>query len=47
MERQAKYPTTKGSADWFTGDVYVDPIAHSRRVPAAGIRQRCPCPGTD
>jgi hypothetical protein len=27
MELQAKRPTTEGSDDWFTGDVYVDLIA--------------------
>ena len=30
MEVQAKRPTTKGSTDWFTGDVYVDPIAQNQ-----------------
>ena len=30
MERQAKRPTVKGSADWFTGDVFVDHIAQSQ-----------------
>ena len=30
MERQVKRPTTKGSADWFTGDVYVDPVAQGQ-----------------
>ena len=27
MERQDKKPTTKGPADWFTGDVWVDQVA--------------------
>jgi hypothetical protein len=27
MELQERRPTAKGSAAWFTGDVYVDPIA--------------------
>jgi quercetin dioxygenase-like cupin family protein len=27
MRTQQKPPTTTGSADWFTGDVYVDAIA--------------------
>ena len=27
MERIPKRPTTKGPTDWFSGDVYVDPIA--------------------
>ena len=30
MEVQAKRPTTKGPTDWFTGDVYVDPIAQNQ-----------------
>jgi len=27
MERRDKNPTTKGSAEWFTGDVWVDTVA--------------------
>ena len=27
MERRPKQPTTKGPAEWFTGDVWIDPIA--------------------
>jgi quercetin dioxygenase-like cupin family protein len=27
MEVQPKKPSTKGPADWFTGDVYIDSIA--------------------
>ena len=30
MEVQAKRATTKGPTDWFTGDVYVDPIAQNQ-----------------
>ena len=30
MEVQPKAPTTKGPADWFTGDVYVDLIAQAQ-----------------
>jgi len=30
MEHIPTRPTTKGPADWFTGDVYVDPIATGR-----------------
>ena len=30
MERITKRPTIKGSADWFSGDVYVDPVASSQ-----------------
>jgi hypothetical protein len=29
MERRPPQPTTKGSSDWFTGDVYVDAVARS------------------
>ena len=27
MPIQSKQPTAKGPAEWFTGDVYIDPIA--------------------
>ena len=27
MERQPKQPSSKGPADWFTGDVWIDAIA--------------------
>ena len=27
MERKAKPPSAKGPAQWFTGDVWIDPIA--------------------
>ena len=30
MEVQARKPTAKGPAEWFTGDVYVDPIAQNQ-----------------
>jgi quercetin dioxygenase-like cupin family protein len=30
MEHIPTRPTTKGPADWFTGDVYIDPIAQGR-----------------
>jgi len=30
MEVQPKRPTTKGPAEWFTGDVYVDPIGQNQ-----------------
>jgi quercetin dioxygenase-like cupin family protein len=33
MERRPPRPTAKGSADWFRGDVYVDPIAHGGSTP--------------
>jgi quercetin dioxygenase-like cupin family protein len=29
MELKRRSPTNKGPAEWFTGDVYVDPIAQS------------------
>ena len=30
MERQLPQATTKGPADWFTGDVYIDAVARGR-----------------
>ena len=30
MERQPARPSTAGPADWFTGDVWIDPIAQGR-----------------
>ena len=27
MEKQEKRPTVKGPAEWFTGDVWIDPVA--------------------
>jgi len=30
MEVQPKKPSTKGPADWFTGDVYIDPIVRGQ-----------------
>jgi len=30
MKVEAQRATTKGLADWFTGDVYVDPIAQNQ-----------------
>jgi quercetin dioxygenase-like cupin family protein len=30
MEVQAKRPTTKGPDEWFTGEVWVDPIAQNQ-----------------
>jgi quercetin dioxygenase-like cupin family protein len=30
MELQPKPPTTKGPVDWFTGDVFVDPIGQGQ-----------------
>lgn len=31
MELAPKQPTVKGPADWFTGDVWIDPIAGGRQ----------------
>jgi hypothetical protein len=31
MQIEAKKPTVKGPADWFTGDVYIDAI-HGRKA---------------
>ncbi|HTW98810.1 MAG TPA: cupin domain-containing protein [Acidimicrobiales bacterium] len=28
MEQRPRQPTTKGPAEWFTGDVWIDPISH-------------------
>src|SRR3954468_12499428 len=33
MEKLEKPPTTKGPADWFSGDVYVDGIAQAHAAP--------------
>jgi quercetin dioxygenase-like cupin family protein len=30
VELQPKQPTVKGPADWFTGDVWIDPVARGR-----------------
>jgi quercetin dioxygenase-like cupin family protein len=30
MELQPKQPTVKGPAEWFTGDVWIDPVATGR-----------------
>ena len=27
---QDRQPTVEGPGDWFTGDVYIDPIAHGQ-----------------
>jgi len=37
MELRAKSPTTKGPSDWFTGDVFLDPIARGHGVAPASI----------
>jgi quercetin dioxygenase-like cupin family protein len=33
LEKLEKPPTTKGPADWFAGDVYVDAIAQAHAAP--------------
>jgi quercetin dioxygenase-like cupin family protein len=41
VEIQAKPPTTKGPADWFTGDVWIDGIARGEgisRVRVSAVR---------
>ncbi len=45
MERLPKPPTVKGSADWFSGDVYVDPITQGRSRDPLSIAavHFCPC----
>ncbi|MEX5635080.1 cupin domain-containing protein [Parafrankia sp. FMc2] len=40
MNIEAKAPTAKGPAAWFTGDVYIDPIATRRPEPS---RMACAC----
>jgi quercetin dioxygenase-like cupin family protein len=30
MQIQPKQPSAKGPAEWFTGDVYIDPVARGR-----------------
>ena len=30
MQLEQRKPTFKGPADWFTGDVYVDPLAQGQ-----------------
>jgi quercetin dioxygenase-like cupin family protein len=40
MNIEPKPPTVKGPADWFTGDVYIDPV-HSRK--AEPSRMACGC----
>ncbi len=47
MEKLDKKPTTKGPADWFTGDVYVDAIAQAQRAPVTvGAVHFTPCAHT-
>ena len=37
MERQPKKRSAKGPADWFTGDVWIDPIAQGRDGSHLGV----------
>lgn len=37
MELQPKKPTIKGSSAWFTGDVWLDPIAQGRDGSQLGV----------
>jgi quercetin dioxygenase-like cupin family protein len=34
---QPKPPTTKGPAEWFTGDVFIDPIARGEEPSVARV----------
>ena len=44
MELQAKRPTIKGPANWFTGDVYLDVITQGQGTPVSlGLVHFCPC----
>jgi quercetin dioxygenase-like cupin family protein len=41
VQIQPKQPSTKGPAGWFTGDVYIDPIARGRepsRIQVSAVR---------
>jgi quercetin dioxygenase-like cupin family protein len=37
MEIRKKEPTIKGPGDWFTGDVYLDPVTSGLVAPSANI----------
>ena len=37
MELQPKKPSTKGPSDWFTGDVWIDPIVQGRDGSRLGV----------
>ncbi|MGH3265156.1 MAG: (R)-mandelonitrile lyase [Trebonia sp.] len=45
MEKLTAPPTTKGPADWFSGDVYVDPIAQGQGDNPMSVASVhfCPC----
>ncbi len=41
MEIRSKQPSTKGPAEWFTGDVWIDPIASGQepsRIRVSAVR---------
>lgn len=40
MDLEPTHPTAKGSADWFTGDVYVDPVATRKPEPSRMVVSR-------
>lgn len=40
MQIEPKYPTIKGPAAWFTGDVFIDPV-HTRKADPS--RMACGC----
>lgn len=40
MNLEPTHPTGKGSPDWFTGDVYVDPIATRKPEPSRMVVSR-------
>jgi quercetin dioxygenase-like cupin family protein len=47
MHKLDKPATVKGPAQWFTGDVYVDPIAQAQRAPLTiGSVHFTPCART-
>lgn len=37
MERQPKKPTAKGPSEWFTGDVWIDPVAERHGASALSV----------
>ncbi len=37
MDRREKQPTIKGPAEWFTGDVYLDPITRGEAPSQLGV----------
>jgi quercetin dioxygenase-like cupin family protein len=37
MEMRSKSPTTMGPSEWFTGDVFVDPVARGHGITPTNI----------